>query len=81
MPAIMRAQIENRMKMTIRDAIQEAARYFASKEEFSPSHCDVRCFINDLTQENPRIVREGYNQNLAHKRVCNLLFAAAIFKH
>jgi hypothetical protein len=69
------------MNMTIKEAIQEAARYFASVGDFSPSHCDVRCMINDLTQDNPRIVREGYNQDLAHKRVCNLLFAAAIFKH
>jgi len=67
------------MKTT--EAIQETARYFASVGEFSPSHCDVRCMINDLTQDNPRIVREGYNQDLAHKRVCNLLFAAAIFQH
>ena len=74
----MRAQIE-KTYMTIRDAIQEAARHFASRGEFSPSHCDVRCFINDLTHVNPRIVREGYNQDLAHKRVCNLLKAAAIF--
>lgn len=69
------------MKMTIKDAIQQAAQYFASVGDFSPSHCDVRCMINDLTRDNPRIMREGYNQDLAHKRVCNLLFAAAIFKH
>ena len=67
--------------MTIKDAIQQTAQHFASIGDFSPSHCDVRCFINDLTQDNARIAREGYNQELAHKRVCNLLFAAAIFKH
>jgi hypothetical protein len=69
------------MKMTIKDAIQQTAQHFASVGDFSPSHCDVRCMINDLTQENPLIVREGYSQELAHKRVCNLLKAAAIFKH
>ena len=69
------------MNMTIKDAIQQTAQYFASVGEFSPSHCDVRCMINDLTQDNARIVREGYNQDLAHKRVCNLLFAAAFLKH
>jgi hypothetical protein len=69
------------MKITIKDAIQEAARYFASLGEFSPSHCDVRCMINDLTQDNPRIVREGYNQDAAFARVCNLLKTAAIFNN
>jgi hypothetical protein len=67
--------------MNTTEAIQEAARYFASVGEFSPSHCDVRCMINDLTQDNARIVRDGYNQDLAHKRVCNLLKTAAIFNN
>jgi hypothetical protein len=67
--------------MTIKDAIQQAAQHFASVGEFSPSHCDVRCMINDLTQDNPRIVREGYNQDVAFARVCNLLKSAAIFQH
>ena len=63
------------------DAIQQTAQHFASVGEFSPSHCDVRCMINDLTQDNPRIVREGYNQDVAFARVLNLLKKAAIFKH
>lgn len=67
--------------MTIKDAIQQTAQHFASVGDFSPSHCDVRCMINDLTQYNARIVREGYNQDVAFARVCNLLKAAAIFKH
>jgi len=66
--------------MTIKDAIQQTARYFASVGEFSPSHCNVRCMINDLTQYNARIVRDGYNQDLAFARVCNLLKSAAIFQ-
>jgi hypothetical protein len=69
------------MKMTIKDAIQQTAQYFASIGEFSPSHCDVRCMINDLTQDNARIVREGYNQDVAFARVLNLLKKAAIFQH
>lgn len=68
------------MKMTLKEAIQEAVRYFAGVGEFSPSHCDVRCMINDLTQDNARIVRDGYNQDLAFARVCNLLKSAAIFQ-
>jgi hypothetical protein len=67
--------------MTIKEAIQQTAQYFASVGEFSPSHCDVRCMINDLTQDNARIVREGYNQDLAFTRVCNLLKSAAIFNN
>lgn len=67
--------------MNMTDAIQQTAQHFASVGEFSPSHCDVRCMINDLTQENPRIVREGYNQDVAFARVCNLLKTAAIFQH
>ena len=63
------------------EAIQETARHFASIGEFSPTRCDVRCMINDLTQDNPRIVREGYNQDAAFARVCNLLKTAAIFQH
>jgi hypothetical protein len=69
------------MKIKIKDAIEQTAQYFASVGEFSPSHCDVRCMINDLTQDNPRIVREGYNQDVAFARVCNLLKSAAIFQH
>ena len=67
--------------MNMTDAIQQTAQHFASVGEFSPSHCDVRCMINDLTQDNPRIVREGYNQDVAFARVLNLLKKAAIFKH
>jgi hypothetical protein len=68
------------MKMTLKEAIQEAARYFAGVGEFSPTHCDIRCMINDLTQDNARIVREGYNQDLAFARVCNLLKSASILQ-
>jgi hypothetical protein len=67
--------------MNTTEAIQRTAQYFASVGEFSPSHCDVRCMINYLTQDNPRIVREGYNQDIAHKRVCNILKSAAICQH
>ena len=67
--------------MTIKDAIQQTAQHFASIGDFSPSHCDVRCLINDLTQGNARIVREGYNQDVAFARVRNLLKTGAIFQH
>lgn len=64
--------------MNISTAIQHAAQHFASIGEFSPSHCDVRCLINDLTQDNPRIMRDGYNQDHAFVRVRNILKNPAI---
>lgn len=67
--------------MNISTAIQLAAQHFASIGEFSPSHCDVRCLINDLTQDNPRIVRDGYNQDRALAKVRNILESAAICQH
>ena len=67
--------------MKIKESIEQVAQHFASVGEFSPSHCDVRCAINDLTQDNARIVREGYNQDLAFKRVRNLLKTAAILNN
>jgi hypothetical protein len=59
--------------MTIKTAIEQAAHHFASAGDFFPSHCDVRCLINDMTQDNQRIARDGYNQDLAFKRVRNIL--------
>lgn len=64
--------------MNITNAIEYAAQYFASIGEFYPSHCDVRCLINDLTCDNPRIVRDGYDQDRAFYRVRNILKNAAI---
>lgn len=64
--------------MNTTQAIEHAAQYFASVGEFSPSHCDVRCTINDLTRDNPRIMRHGYDQNRAFARVRNILKNAAI---
>lgn len=64
--------------MNISNAIEHAAQYFASIGEFNPSHCDVRCLINDMTQYNPRVVREGYDQDRAFARVRNILKNAAI---
>ena len=59
--------------MTVNEAIKEAARYFKARGNYSPSHCDVRCFVNDATADNPNIVNKGYDQNHAHKRVCRLI--------
>lgn len=59
--------------MNLTNAIECTAQYFASIGEFNPSHCDVRCLINDMTQDNQRIVREGYDQDRAFSRVRNIL--------
>ena len=64
--------------MNISNAIEYAAQHFASIGEFYPSHCDVRCLINDMTQDNPRIMRDGYDQDRAFTRVRNILKNAAI---
>jgi hypothetical protein len=67
------AKNQTKKPMTINQAIEQAAQYFASAGDFFPSHCDVRCLINDMTQDNQRIARDGYNQDLAFKRVRNIL--------
>lgn len=64
--------------MKLSNAIEHAAQYFASIGEFYPSHCDVRCLINVITQDNPRIVRDGYDQDRAFSRVRNILKNAVI---
>jgi hypothetical protein len=52
-------------------AITTAAEIFAERGERSPSPCDVRCLINDLTAENDP--RWSYNQNRAFLRVRRML--------
>ena len=58
--------------MKLNDAIQYVAEYHA-KEESLPTHCTVRCEINDLTADNPYIYANGYNQDRAFKRVIKLI--------
>jgi hypothetical protein len=53
------------------DAITTAAEIFAERGERSPSLCDVRCLINDLTAENSP--RWSYNQDKAFRRVRRIL--------
>jgi hypothetical protein len=52
-------------------AITTAAEIFAERGEGSPSLCDVRCLINDLTAENSP--RWSYNQDKAFRRVRRIL--------
>ncbi len=52
-------------------AIITAAEIFAERGERSPSLCDVRCLINDLTAENSP--RWYYNQEKAFRRVRRIL--------
>lgn len=62
--------------MNVKEAINEAARHFAQAGNFRPSHCDVRCLINDLTEDNPGVRARGYDQDRAHNAVCRILSAA-----
>ena len=57
---------------TIRQAIADAVAHFRSKRNGQPSHCDVRCLINDLLEPSERAgyrVHHGYSQDAAYKAV------------
>lgn len=56
---------------TLDNAIAISAEIFAQRGERAPSHCDIRCLINDLTAENGP--RWSYNQDKAFRRVRRLL--------
>jgi len=56
---------------TLTTAITTAAEIFAERGERSPSLCDVRCLINNLTAENSP--RWSYNQEKAFRRVRRIL--------
>lgn len=59
--------------MNVNEAIIATVQHFKDLGNFTPSHCDVRCMINDLTQDNARIVEYGYSQDRAFKRVRSAL--------
>ena len=59
--------------MNLSEAKIETARYWIRKGHFNPSHCDVRCCVNDLTADNPRIAARGYDQDKAHRDVLRLI--------
>lgn len=59
--------------MNVQEAIQTCVEHYRNAGELRPSLTTTRCFINDLTADNPRIYREGYNQERAWKKVRKLL--------
>ena len=59
--------------MRLQEAKYQVAAYFSNKEEYGPSHCDVRCMINDLYDK-------AYNQDNTHKHVLKLLKTAQKLK-
>lgn len=63
--------------MNLTEAKTEAARGFLRAGNLRPSHCDVRCTINDLTADNARICARGYDQDRAHRDVCRMIRIAA----
>ena len=59
--------------MRLQEAKYTVAAYFSNMEEYRPTHCDVRCMINDLYPNE-------YNQDNAHKHVLKLLKIAQKLK-
>lgn len=51
--------------MKVKQAIECATEIFRSAGNLTPSHCDVRCAINDLIADNPEYDSAGYNQDRA----------------
>lgn len=60
--------------MTVTEAIQSAVEHFRSIGNLTPSHCDVRCYINDAIDYN-RYYKRGYDQGRAFRIVRNQLAA------
>lgn len=54
--------------MKITEAINAAVEHFRSVKNYRPTHCDVRCVINDLVEYN-----SDYNQDRAFSIVRNRL--------
>ena len=57
-------------------AYEDAAETFRLKGDLRPSHCDVRCHINNSLEYASREgyrVHHGYNQDKAHGEVLKLL--------
>jgi hypothetical protein len=66
-------QNQRRHTMKLQEAIETAARAFAQRGEYHPSHCDVRCTINDLIDGNT-----SYHQDRAFHKVRAILAGAEI---
>ena len=61
---------------TMAMAYDNTADYFRRQGNMHPSHCDVRCTINDFLDIRERDgyrVHHGYNQDKAHTEVLKLL--------
>jgi hypothetical protein len=71
------------MKTTfsISEALNTAAVYFRAYGNLAPSHCDVRCLVNDLLDSRHRDgyrVCFRYSQDKAHRTVKRLIRAACL---
>lgn len=51
--------------MNVTQSIEAVVQRFKNTDELRPSHCDVRCMINDMTRDNDRINKHGYDQDRA----------------
>ena len=62
--------------MRIHDVYRMVADQFRYANHLTPSHCDVRCAVNDALESFERDgyrVFHGYNQDRAFRRVRRLL--------
>jgi len=53
-------------------AFEEAVRHFRAKGDLQPTHCDVRCAINDILDSEEKSgyrVKHGYSQDRAFREV------------
>lgn len=56
----------------INQAIAECVQHFRDRDNLRPSHCDVRCWINDRLEWAERAglrVNHGYSQDRAFRVV------------
>jgi len=71
------------MKIPMSQIHAETAEAFARSYNFTPSHCDVRCFINDSLdsyEKDGHRVYHGYSQDRAFKQVREALRLIAIHR-
>ncbi len=63
-------------RITMKQLYEDAASHFKRFKETTPTHCDVRCVINDLLDFHDKSgfsVNFNYSQDKAHLAVLKLL--------
>jgi len=63
-------------RITMREIYRQVANGFADRGEHYPTHCDVRCTVNDALDHHSkdgRAVRWDYSQDAAWRAVRRML--------